>query len=255
MRHLINKFNRLVLVIATTVFSVFCSLLLLFIIYQLLGVEIRPSEILAATLAPLLIASSVTYYLFGLLKELNFLEKKMRALANYDHLTNLLTRRAFLERAEYYFNIAKREEYQFSLLMVDLDYFKKINDTFGHSAGDYILKEFAEVINQNKREADLIGRFGGEEFIFLLWGTPSSGVTQYTNSLHDKLKNTKFQYNSNDIQFSISIGASCFSTSNNVNDLMVIIDQADQALYSAKQTGRNKTILFNDIKSQLPSKK
>ena len=148
MRQLLNKFNQMTLVIVTTLFSILFTLFLLFAVYQILDVQIRPPEVIVGTLAPLLIASTVTWYLFGLLKELDILEKRMRILATYDQLTNLLTKRAFFEKAIDYINIVKRENRQFYILMVDLDNFKVLNDTFGHVTGDYVLKKFGELINQ-----------------------------------------------------------------------------------------------------------
>ncbi len=213
------------------------------LVYKILRAQIRPSEILVGILAPILIAPTVTWYLFGLIKELDVLEKEMRTLATYDQLTTLLTKRAFIEKATHYFNIARRGRHRFSILMVDLDHFKEINDTFGHIVGDHFLQKFGVIINQDKRETDLIGRYGGEEFIFLLWETDFSGVMQYTDKLHDKLRNMKLQHDGNNIQCTISIGVAYYSPSGKTQELTETIKQADNALYLAKKTGRNKTVV------------
>ncbi len=242
MRQILNKYSRQKLVFATTLFAILIAQLLMYIGYNAFAIEIRSSEIIIVIIAPLIITVMVTWYLFGLLIKLDTLEKEMRNLATYDQLTNTLTRKAFFEKANEYKKIADRESKKIILMMIDLDHFKKINDTYGHITGDFVLKSFGKVLNQYKRETDLIGRFGGEEFTLLLWGANSSGAIKYADYLHDKIRNLPLHYDGNTINISVSIGISDTESSN--IEIKELIDQADKALYQAKETGRNKTIVF-----------
>jgi len=242
-RHILNKYSRKKLIFASTLFAIILTNLLMFVGYALFSIEIRTSEFIIAIIAPLVVASIISSFLVDLLVKLNVLEKEMRHLANYDHLTNTLTRKEFFEKASEYRKIAQREKINTTFLMVDIDYFKKINDTHGHLAGDYVLSRFGHLLNQNKRETDLVGRFGGDEFILFLWGTDTVGALNYAEVLHNNLKNLGFQYNEVAINFTISIGISRTDIENQL-EISALVDQADKALYAAKETGRNKTVVY-----------
>ncbi len=226
--------------------AVLSTLLLVMIGYRIFDIEIRLSEWVIGIVAPLLIAPTFTLVLFRLLKELDVLEKDMRSLAAHDHLTNLLTRRVFYEKANDLVVLSKRDNREISFLMVDLDHFKKVNDSFGHVAGDLVLKTFGNMIYNNKRKTDLICRFGGEEFAFLLWGTSPSDAMDYAENLHNRLREIELQHNGNTIQCTISIGLTSDDGSNKDIGVEELIQQADNALYLAKKEGRNNTVVYRE---------
>lgn len=247
MRRIISKHNRVTLAMVITLVSVLSSLSILLVGYSLFSVEIRFSEIAIGIIAPLLIAPSVTWFLFGLLKELDLLEKEMRNMATYDQLTNALTRTAFFEKASNLLNLAKREFQQLSILMIDLDNFKQINDRYGHAGGDFVLGIFGEMMNKHKRKTDLFGRLGGEEFVLILWRMNIQDAVKYSRFLHNNLEHMNFKHNKNFIRCSISIGITHYKDSNIDAQLSELLEQADDALYQAKETGRNKTIIYSEI--------
>ncbi len=249
MRHLISKYSRLKLVIITTLFAVLLTKLMLYIGYNAFDVEVRFSEEVISLLAPVIIASSVTWFLFDLIKKLDKLEKNMRYIATYDPLTNTLTRKVFFEKTEYLLKASQRSSQEIVIMMIDIDFFKKINDTYGHIAGDFVLKKFGEMLNQNKRETDYVGRYGGEEFIVFLWGISSSAILNYTENLHKSLGNLQLQYDGNNIHITMSIGVSVVNRSNRL-EIKEFIKQADMALYEAKQSGRNKTIVYDSKRAK-----
>jgi diguanylate cyclase (GGDEF)-like protein len=169
----------------------------------------------------------------------------MRDFAQKDSLTKFLSRRAWFEFAEQYEVIAKRQKRPFTLLMLDLDNFKKINDQFGHLAGDKILKEFAVITHRVARDSDIIGRFGGEEFIFLLPNTDAEQAYSLCERLHNQIRNTVVDYKAQKLTFTTSIGIAC-QTESHEHSLDHLISLADNALYTAKSRGKNCSFLYRE---------
>jgi diguanylate cyclase (GGDEF)-like protein len=216
-----------------------------------MGVEMRRSEIIVGVLAPLLVAPLFTSYLFGLLIELDRREKEIRELATYDELTNVLTRWAFMLKASAYMDIAIRYEKKFGILTVDLDNFKTINDTYGHWAGDHVLRAFGTIVNKETRKSDIIGRMGGDEFILLLTETDLEGTRDFANNLQYKIRKAKIALNDGRIiRYTISIGAALFTAGSQAPNIQELIKQSDEALYAAKTAGRNRTSFYraNDVR-------
>ena len=130
-----------------------------------------------------------------------------------------------------------RYKIPFSILMLDIDFFKKINDTYGHLAGDFILKEISNIIKSLIRDTDICGRFGGEEFIIGLPNTKLIGALKLAERIRKTIENKVFEYNGKKIKITLSIGVTSASKSDSVFSL---IERADEALYEAKRKGRNR---------------
>lgn len=165
-------------------------------------------------------------------------------LAMRDELTGLINRRSLLESLAQHLSMAKRHAQPLSLLMVDIDYFKRVNDTHGHLSGDKVLKEMTGVIAQRTRVQDLLGRLGGEEFLVLLPNTSEEGARQLAENLRQGVAATAFQAVSGaPIAITVSIGLCAMGrlTDPQCDDL---IGAADQALYRAKAAGRNRVEVF-----------
>ena len=168
--------------------------------------------------------------------------ERVNELATTDGLTGLNNRRNFFELAENEFERFKRYKYPLFVFMIDIDFFKKVNDTYGHAIGDKVLVHLAQKLLYALRTGDIIGRYGGEEFIVLL---PESNLEAATNVAErirktieaETIKTDKF----GDISITISIGLSNFTSE--VQDLATVIDNADKALYEAKKNGRNRVIV------------
>lgn len=175
-------------------------------------------------------------------------EEKLKTLATTDTLTGLWNRRYFLEKAALELKRARRYGGDFSLLMIDLDDFKNINDAYGHAAGDAVLKHFAIKMNKQLREADLSGRLGGEEFGIILPNTGIEDAVRLAERLRQVVGKTPAKYEGRHIFFTVSIGAAAYQQGGeSVNELFL---RADRALYRAKGEGRNRvkdSILTNKI--------
>ena len=167
-------------------------------------------------------------------------EKRLKFLASYDPLTSLLNRRAFIEFAGYEIRRCRRTGQGFSVVLIDLDFFKKINDTFGHCAGDLVLSEFSSLLKENLRESDIVSRFGGEEFLCLMPDTAAEDAF----FIMERIRNIglKSLYKGKTINYSFSAGI--FSpepdiSGSSIPELDTVLEKADIALYNAKQAGRN----------------
>ena len=161
----------------------------------------------------------------------------MYSLALIDQLTQIYNRSSFYEFANKQVAKQRRNNEKLSVAMIDIDYFKKVNDTFGHSAGDLILKDLAKIVLGSIRTYDVFARFGGEEFILLL---PDTGIDVAETVLERVRKNVE-EYDFPEVgNVTISIGV---SEINLEEEIEAAIKRADEALYEAKATGRNKVVL------------
>jgi two-component system cell cycle response regulator len=170
------------------------------------------------------------------------LEQRIMQLANTDYLTGVLNRRAFMERMEEEANRSIRNEEEMSIIITDIDHFKKFNDTFGHQVGDLVLQRFADRISIASRSYDFVGRYGGEEFIIGLPQTTLEQACQAAERIRKDIENMESPLNDNPqipVRITASFGvASCLMKSSEGIDS--IIKLADEALYRAKTEGRNR---------------
>lgn len=164
---------------------------------------------------------------------------QVQQLAITDSLTNIYNRRGFFQIGESEIERARRFGHPLSVMMFDLDFFKPINDTFGHPFGDKILIQLAEVCRQNIRTLDILGRYGGEEFVALLPETDAQTACQIAQRVREAVEKTRFRVDDQVLTITISIGVATWRAGNPVT-LTDLVNQADQALYRAKQNGRNR---------------
>ena len=168
------------------------------------------------------------------------LEQRLKDLATIDDMTQIWNRRYFMNAAEEEFERAQRYESEFSFLMVDADHFKKVNDEYGHAAGDAVLINLAKVMQNSVRKVDVVGRLGGEEFAILLPNTPEQEALALAERIRVAVENTPAEYQEHVLPITISIGLSSFRQQD--KHLDQLIQRADKALYQAKHQGRNRTI-------------
>jgi diguanylate cyclase (GGDEF)-like protein len=162
--------------------------------------------------------------------------------ANTDHLTGLFNRRFFLETAKKLFALSKRDAVNCSVAMVDIDGFKIINDTHGHDAGDVVLQHVARLIRERFREADVVSRFGGEEFCILTPGMHPDKVMETFEGVRLAIEKMKVHINKETLRTSVSIGV-CGRTGDTLEDM---IKNADGLLYRAKAKGRNRVVVSDN---------
>jgi len=179
-----------------------------------------------------------------MIKEFFIMKKKLvgdyqtlEGISLTDELTGISNRRAFFERAESVLKISHRNQTAFSIMILDIDFFKRINDTYGHLVGDDILKYLVNNIANEMRSSDIFARFGGEEFIILLPDTEESGCYGLAQKIRTIIERNPYTDNKLRIPMTVSIGISQFRDENEIRD---IITRADEALYRAKDHGRNK---------------
>lgn len=167
------------------------------------------------------------------------MEDKLRYMARHDALTGLYNRQVFNELLEYEINRASRYARPLSALLLDIDYFKKVNDNYGHSAGDDVLKEFSQLLVNSLRSTDYIARFGGEEFTVLMPETDKETAIVRAEELRKAIEEHHFNLRGGRVlRITTSIGIATFP--DNASDKESLIMIADEAMYEAKNSGRNK---------------
>lgn len=165
-------------------------------------------------------------------------EEKLLTEATKDPLTGVLNRRAFSERLDSFISLSQRNKRPFSILMIDIDHFKLVNDRYGHSTGDEVLKAFVRMVYQKLRKEDVFARYGGEEFVVLLSDTDSEGAEIFGGRIRSFIENNPCVTEPEHISITISIGCSAYYGDREITS-ETLINSADSALYRAKQSGRN----------------
>ncbi len=181
-------------------------------------------------------ALSMLYPLFlgkALIERHEKLTEDIKSLSEIDHLTEMYNRRKITELFETEYARYKRYKYPLSIILIDIDYFKKVNDEFGHNQGDVILKEFAEILQTDARESDHVGRWGGEEFLIICPQTDIHGAATLAEKLRKSINEYPFTM--------VGHKTASFGITTCTDDCTFesMINRADKALYSAKSAGRN----------------
>jgi len=180
-------------------------------------------------------------------RQLEDLLHKLEIMAITDHLTEIYNRRHFEEILKREFTRALRYNLHLSCLMCDIDHFKRINDTYGHAAGDTVLKETARLIASFLRETDIVGRWGGEEFIVLLTQAKKEDARKVAERILKAVEGHRFQGLPENERVTISIGIASIPEDREIDNWEKLIKYADEALYRAKRNGRNRIELSESI--------
>ncbi|KLO25097.1 GGDEF domain-containing protein [Marinitoga sp. 1155] len=169
--------------------------------------------------------------------------KELERLSLIDYLTGVYNRRAITDLLKKEIERSKRENKFFSVIMLDFDNFKSVNDKYGHDAGDEVLRKTVELIRQKIRYYDLIGRLGGEEFLIILSNISIENSLKVSERIRKAIEENIVYINGHKIKITVSQGVSMFNGNKNIDQL---IKEADLALYEAKEKGKNKVILYNN---------
>jgi diguanylate cyclase (GGDEF)-like protein len=170
------------------------------------------------------------------------LTETLRESALQDAMTGLHNRRFLEEYVETLVATTKRHQTSLAILLLDLDYFKMVNDTHGHDAGDAVLKAIAELLKQNVRASDLVIRFGGEEFLILLPDTHGEAAVKVAEKIRSTVEQHKFRIAGGELKKTISVGVALFPEDSET--FWQTLKYADVALYRAKDEGRNRVLRF-----------
>ncbi len=174
---------------------------------------------------------------------LELAQTELLKVSRTDRLTNLWTRGYWEERLNEEWERAKRSHQQISLVMFDIDFFKKINDNYGHQTGDEAIRLVSRTLRENSRDVDICGRYGGEEFVVILPNTPRDGAVIFCERLRKAIAEKSVTGPAQEVvQFTISLGISEFN--DDIENAHQWLQQADKALYSAKGAGRNQTQIY-----------
>jgi len=169
------------------------------------------------------------------------LNDELQRLSRVDGLTGIYNRRYWEEQFDREFKRNLRTPGESSVIMLDIDHFKKINDNYGHPAGDEVIRQLAQLIEDVSRETDICGRYGGEEFAILLPDTASANVMVLAQRIRASVEKLKIEYEQHTISFTVSLGIAQFNTA--FGQHIQWLEEADKALYQAKKNGRNQVII------------
>jgi len=236
-----KKFSMKAIIISIGITHVLVSLILIpVVLYYTYGVSLINNiqvRLLVQIIAIPVYSFAFYYILKGLKKskELKNMHNKLQIMLKYDDLTGLANRRYFMDYFEKKLNTAQENKEKLSLLMLDIDKFKDINDTFGHQRGDHTLKEVSSILTQNVRKGDLAARLGGDEFLVILPNTNQDNAEKIAKRIKEDISSLDIFNKS--YYTTVSIGA---ATLNKKDDVESLLKRADDALYKAKERGRNR---------------
>jgi len=186
----------------------------------------------------------------GQLIEIGLLQSKLREQAIRDPLTNLFNRRYLEETLDRELARAAREDYPVCILMIDIDHFKRVNDTYGHEAGDLVLKAIADTLSNESRRGDFACRYGGEEFVIVMPNLNKDTAYERAENLRNTLNSLSVPYGFYNLTATISIGIACYPMNGQTRE--TILHAADQAMYAAKEAGRDHILSYDQLQvSQL----
>jgi len=169
------------------------------------------------------------------------MQRQLAQMAMFDSLTGALSRPALFQHADKEFNRAKRYHRPLSVIMLDIDHFKRINDQYGHQAGDNVLEIFVEACEEITRETDLLGRIGGEEFVLLLPDTPLNSAYYLAERLRERIN--KYPYLAADMLIEVTASLGVAELQDGDDSFKALLHRVDEALYDAKHSGRNRVKL------------
>lgn len=165
--------------------------------------------------------------------------QEIKESSNKDYLTNIYNRRYFYDVGQKLFENSRRKNFNIIVAMVDIDFFKKVNDTYGHDCGDIVIKKVANMLNRRFRDSDIVARIGGEEFCVLACNMDVVYIEDIFEKLRKKIEETEIETEKNIIKITISIGV-CHKLMSSLDDM---VKHADTLLYNAKESGRNKVVI------------
>jgi diguanylate cyclase (GGDEF)-like protein len=177
-------------------------------------------------------------------KELSQMNDRLLHISLTDGLTGVDNRRSLEQRLHEMFEHSLRLHEPISCVMCDIDHFKKVNDTYGHAAGDEVLKQFAEILKLEAREIDRVGRYGGEEFLLLLPGTVLDSAVTFAERLRQHVEENTFSFEGGTLKRTVSLGVASWPHPR-IKGREEMLKAADDALYVAKEMGRNRVVRFD----------
>lgn len=236
----INKYkpiNKAVQWFLCIVFALFSNLMVYSIVLE--NLVINPWPVITQYTMWLMLAATTQFFLIKYVESSNAIYLKYVSTANIDHLTNLHNTRYFDGAYNEAVQNALNQDMPFSCIMIDIDFFKKVNDEHGHAAGDIVLQTLGELLKESFRKEDIVGRIGGEEFCVVMKNCSLARAQESAEKFRDLVSMTPFVLTEKEsIYITVSLGVASFRES--TQNSFKVKELADDALYNAKRTGRNK---------------
>lgn len=240
-RNVILRMGRKPIVAAITSGSILMSMTLTVIISVAVNNTANLMfDLVIAFIVPLVVAPLASYYAVGLLFEVEQARALLQMAAIRDNLTGLFNRGYFLARLREEIQHCRDERQALALIMIDVDHFKAVNDSFGHAAGDTVLERLGQVLADTLRPHDLIARYGGEEFVALLTGVDLDQANGAAERIRATLESMTFQWAEGRGAVTASLGVTFLRDAEDTAD--ALLARADRAMYAAKHAGRNRCV-------------
>lgn len=243
-RRILRRYGLLKTTSGVTSISILLSLGITWTVNAVIDGGPLGEGLIIAIIAPLVIAPLMSWQILGLLVKLDEAERQMQILSHTDELTQTHNRRYFMQYAEQELKRSQRSGEKFSIVILDLDNFKQINDQWGHLVGDHVLREISRVFKGHDRGADVFARYGGDEFIILLPQTNLEQVQSWASRIYKVFAETPIQWKDLRIQPLFSMGIVVFEPG--IHELDELLKQADDALYQAKRLGDNQFLCHSE---------
>lgn len=238
MRRLLLTYGLGRTILLMTVASILVSEMVNFIVSYAADGQVGWSSMTIAFIVPAIVAPLFSWLQLRLVYQLEEAREKLQRLAITDELTQTFNRRHFMAAAEIVFLQAQRGKGPFSVVLLDADDFKQVNDGYGHLAGDEVLRQLAENIRKSIRKHDLLARYGGEEFIVLLPSTHLEEALEVAERIRVAILHNPAEVNGIPLKVTVSIGVATFKPT--MQSLDNILSLADKAQYQAKNAGKNR---------------
>lgn len=244
LRILLRRYGIVTIALGMTLISIVLSVCITLAVNTLLGGGPIGEGFLIAILAPLVISPVMSIQTLSLLHKLDAAEQQLQFLSHTDELTQAHNRRYFMQYAEQELKRSQRSGEKFSVVILDLDNFKQINDRSGHLVGDQVLREVSRVFKEQIREADIFARYGGDEFIILFPQTNLEKIQAWATRIFQKLAQAPIQVEGLSVQPFFSMGIAVYEPA--IATLDELLRQADSALYGAKHRGGNQYVCYSN---------
>ncbi len=237
-----QKYSVKELVVITTIIAVIPSVFITLVVSFIFDLDFQGYMIglLLSTIIPGIVTPTLTYNYLVLFEKLEEAHKLVLFLSRRDDLTGIYNRAYTYELAEREIILAQRHDYPLSVMMIDVDFFKMINDQYGHPVGDDVLIQIVSLIKTEIRDSDILGRYGGEEFVVFLPHSNSQDSYEVAERIRLAVANAPFVAGDETLSVTISIGIKMMDES--AQNMDILVSCADKALYAAKQAGRNQVI-------------
>lgn len=236
-RKLVRRYGTPAVTAGMTLASMAFATLLLIVLDLIFKGHVPPIDLLIVNIIPGIIAPVMTIGFIRLVHDLDRAEERLKTLAREDPLTDTFNRRHFIEVARVEWSRAQRYELPLSLIVIDVDYFKTINDSYGHAVGDEVLVNLAGILHTSLRSSDILARYGGEEFVVLLPETKPQEAIRVAERIRRSVEKAP-----QDVFAGATISAGVSAATAEMEDLDELLRHADEALYSAKESGRNRVV-------------